>query len=257
MDISKLIVTKIDLITTVVYDNPTKLQMKHRPGFGLSFATCGKIIFRHKDKEYLLDQNHALFYPKHATYELDCQMPGLFTLVNFDCAEDDAFDEFVSMKVSESDHYLKNHVLLEKLDYVNKPYHLPNCLSLIYDTFSHLQESLQKEKTFPVLRPAISYITEHLADPALSNSELSAYLDISDVYFRKLFKESFGISPGQYIQNQRLEKAKELLTTSQLSVTQISAECGYTSIYHFCRMFKQHTGYTPSAFRELYRNNCL
>ena len=257
MDISKLVITKITLIQTTVYDHPTKLQMKQRPGFGLSFAISGKIIFRHKGKEYVLDQDHALFYPKHATYELDCQIPGLFTLVNFDCAEDDAFNEFVSLKIKDRDYYLKNHALLEKLDWANKPYHLPNCLSLIYDTFSHLQQNVQEEKVFPVLRPAISYITDHLSEPEVSNSELSARLGISNVYFRKLFKANFGISPGQYIQNQRLKKSKELLTGSQLSVTQISAACGYASIYHFCRMFKKQTGYTPSAFRELFRNHCL
>ena len=257
MDISKLIITKITKISTTVFDRPLKLQMIDRPGFGLSFAICGKIVYHHKGKEYLLDRDHALFYPMHASYELDCQVPGRFTLVNFCCTDESAFNEFVSLKISDTEYFLKNHVLLEKLDIVSNQHHLSKFLSLMYDTFAHLQENLQEERVFPILRSAGGYITEHLADAALSNSQIAAHLGISEVYFRKLFKTGFGISPGQYIQNQRLGKAKELLTASSLSVTCISSACGYTSIYHFCRIFKKQTGYTPSAFRDLFQNNCL
>lgn len=257
MDINKLFITEITGIYTTVYDHPVRLQMTDRANCGLSFAIYGKIVYHHNGKEYLLDREHALFYPIHASYELECQIPGRFTLVNFQCTEQGALNEFVSLKISDTDYFLKNHILLEKLDLVSKQYHQSKCLSLLYDTLSHLQENLQEKKILPILRTADRYITDHLSDPGLSNGLLAAHLGISEVYFRKLFKSGFGISPGQYIQNQRLEHAKDLLTASRLSVTEISNACGYTSIYHFCRTFKKQTGYTPSAFRELFRNSCL
>jgi transcriptional regulator GlxA family with amidase domain len=68
--------------------------------------------------------------------------------------------------------------------------------------------------------------------------------------FMRRFKKATGDTPLQYLQRIRIGVAKELLTTSVLSVDEVSYRTGYTDVSFFCRLFKRHTGVTPGGFRR-------
>jgi transcriptional regulator GlxA family with amidase domain len=70
------------------------------------------------------------------------------------------------------------------------------------------------------------------------------------VYFRKRFKEHFGISPQQYVIDIRIQRAKQLLVEGSLSLSLIAESCGVTNQYHFSRLFKERTGLAPSEYRN-------
>ena len=70
---------------------------------------------------------------------------------------------------------------------------------------------------------------------------------------RKLFIHHLNTTPKQYILEQRLQKAKGLLTDTSLTVTAISENCGFSSIYHFSREFKKKNGITPSQYAESHK----
>jgi two-component system response regulator YesN len=72
---------------------------------------------------------------------------------------------------------------------------------------------------------------------------------ISETYFRKLFQRVYGLSPMDYITNQRISYARELLTNTGLSVEDISYDSGYKDPTYFCRIFKKATGMSPSEYR--------
>ena len=91
-------------------------------------------------------------------------------------------------------------------------------------------------------------MNENLAIPDLSNQSIAAQLSISEVYLRKLFHQHYQTSPRQYLLKQRMQKAMYLLINTTLSITEISVECGFTNLYHFCRTFKQRTGLTPTEY---------
>ena len=69
--------------------------------------------------------------------------------------------------------------------------------------------------------------------------------------FAYLFKSAVGIPPKQYLQKQKAENALRLLTSTQLSVSEISEEVGINDVNYFIRMFKKCMGYTPSKAREI------
>jgi AraC-like DNA-binding protein len=83
-----------------------------------------------------------------------------------------------------------------------------------------------------------------------SISDLAAQADMSEVYFRKLFKSVTGISPAKFITACRITRAKELLTTGDLSLEDIAEQCGFSSIAYFCRVFKQSLGVTPIEYKN-------
>ncbi|HAZ04287.1 MAG: hypothetical protein A2W90_23090 [Bacteroidetes bacterium GWF2_42_66] len=67
---------------------------------------------------------------------------------------------------------------------------------------------------------------------------------------RKKFKEYTGVSPAQYQIQLRINKAKDLLITTNQSFKELAHELGFESTDYFFRLFRQKTGFTPSEFRE-------
>lgn len=80
-------------------------------------------------------------------------------------------------------------------------------------------------------------------------------LGISISYFQHLYKDFFGISFQTDLINMRIEYAKELITTTNLSIEQISQHCGYSNEVHFYRQFHKKTGMTPLAYRSMRQGN--
>lgn len=80
--------------------------------------------------------------------------------------------------------------------------------------------------------------------------ELAGIACLSKYHFLRLFRQAFGSSPGQYIQQVRIEKAKHLLKQSSMAVQDIADELGFENSQSFSRLFHQRTGMYPLAYRD-------
>ncbi len=80
--------------------------------------------------------------------------------------------------------------------------------------------------------------------------EYANYCTLSPDRFSHKFKEATGSSPLQYFINLKLEKAKELLSYSDLSITEVAEKIGYDNPLYFSRQFKAHMGYSPNKYRK-------
>jgi len=98
------------------------------------------------------------------------------------------------------------------------------------------------------LRQAIEYIDTHL-DRELSLDRIAKVINISPTYFASLFKRATGISPHQYVIKQRVERAKLLLSKTDLSISDIALQVGFSSQSHLTQQFKRMTGITPKQVR--------
>jgi AraC family transcriptional regulator len=99
------------------------------------------------------------------------------------------------------------------------------------------------------LRQVLDYIRSHLSQD-LSIVDLAQVAGMSPYYFLRLFKKSMHVTPRQYIIQIRLDRAKELLRSRELSIADIAIECGFTSQSHFTNVFRQITDTTPKAYRR-------
>ena len=99
------------------------------------------------------------------------------------------------------------------------------------------------------LSPILKYIHSHL-DRDLKISELAQRSRLSQSHFCRVFKKAIGLSPYRYILYQRIAKAKALLIETDLSLTDISFNCGFYDQSHFILQFRRFTGSTPKAYRE-------
>ncbi|MEO1377517.1 MAG: AraC family transcriptional regulator [Cyanobacteria bacterium J06635_10] len=98
------------------------------------------------------------------------------------------------------------------------------------------------------LQQILDYIDAHL-DKEIKLADLARLLDISQFHFSHLFKQSIGMSPYQYLIQQRVERAKQLLKQKERLITDIALECGFSSHSHLSKKFRQFTGMTPKAYR--------
>ncbi|MBD2846923.1 helix-turn-helix transcriptional regulator [Paenibacillus sp. IB182496] len=103
--------------------------------------------------------------------------------------------------------------------------------------------------SFEKMSQVLRYIELHLAE-SLNVETLARIAHFHPNYFINVFRSFTGYSPIQYINRMRLEKAKHLVATTELSVSAIAATIGMELPY-FSRMFKEHTGLAPTAYREM------
>ena len=95
----------------------------------------------------------------------------------------------------------------------------------------------------------MSFLDEHSDSPFISE-ELEEYMGLTFKHLNLLFKQTTGTTLWKYHSNGRMEKAKQLLTTTALSIGEISDELKFESPYYFCNAFKKHIGIAPSRYRK-------
>jgi len=93
------------------------------------------------------------------------------------------------------------------------------------------------------------YINAHLHEE-LKLTEIAAIAQISPYHFLRLFKQSMGVTPHQYILQSRIEQAKYLLQSSDLSIADIALRVGFCDQSHLTRCFKRILGLTPKQFLQ-------
>jgi AraC family transcriptional regulator len=99
------------------------------------------------------------------------------------------------------------------------------------------------------LQQVLDYIDSFL-DRDLSLEALAGVVGISKYHFINLFKQSMGMTPHQYVIQQRIERARRLLRDCTSTISEISLACGFANQSHFTRLFRKHTGVTPKTYRE-------
>lgn len=123
----------------------------------------------------------------------------------------------------------------------------------------HLLRNYTGASTAPAIEPGLldvfklkqvkDYIAEHLAE-ALTIADLAALIPMSSFHFARAFKAAIGMPPHQYITQQRIDRAKILLSATQLSIAEISYQVGFSNQSHFTAQFRKQTGATPKQYRE-------
>ena len=235
-----------------VYVIPTKrgryLEIKDRKSYGLGFCSGdGRIVYDQGGKKTVSERHTAVILPKGADYELRNEEGGDFPIINFDTLYP-ITDVFLEIQLSSPESYLDEFVRLERLFSIGES--TPELFATFYTMIARLQKEGQGHP--PVLTPAIEYIHKNMQDPELTNDILAKVCNVSEVYFRRIFKKTLGCSPKQYILSLRIEKAKELLSEGLCSVGDTAEICGFSSPYHFSRSFKAYYNMTPTECRKYF-----
>ena len=240
----KTTVTDIKGLFTVLSPKGRNETIKNRKSYGLSFCTEGRITYEMNGKQAVSDEYHAVILPKGQSYSLYGNKSGIFPVINFDCKEF-LCDEVISLPIQKSDTYVKDFEKMKALSLFEE--NRAKMMSVFYNILHRLSTESSVRN---VIIPAIKYIEKEYQNPKLSNAELAEKCNISEVYFRKIFTETYKTTPKQFIVDIRINKAKQLLSDGFLNIGAVAEECGFSNQYHFCRLFKEKTGFTPTEYTK-------
>ncbi|MGP9076492.1 response regulator transcription factor [Geobacillus thermodenitrificans subsp. calidus] len=107
----------------------------------------------------------------------------------------------------------------------------------------------QSSQTREPVREAIQFIDHHLKQD-LSLKDVAEHVHLNPSYFSTLFKEQMKLTFSEYLTRRRMQRAKELLITTRMTVSEIAEECGYKTTKYFIRLFKEMEGETPNSYRK-------
>ncbi|TMW71508.1 AraC family transcriptional regulator [Alteribacter natronophilus] len=125
--------------------------------------------------------------------------------------------------------------------------------ALFYESLLFLQREAVRLPTSAeqVASEAIRFIHRHYNEPALKVEGIARALLYHVDYVARCVKRTTGLTPGQYINRCRIERAKEMLLSTELDLEAVAAEVGILDRSYFSRLFKKYEGITPTAFRSM------
>lgn len=114
---------------------------------------------------------------------------------------------------------------------------------------SDLMKQYRERQYHPLVKAAKEYIYQHLHDE-IRLKDISAYLGVSPEHLSRTFHQAEGITLKQYITDERIHRARNLLRYSDYSITEIASYLAFSSPSHFTEIFKSVTGKTPTEYRR-------
>jgi AraC-like DNA-binding protein len=237
-----------------VAPNTGKTVHKNRPhhGFVLNDAECGTRDYCFEDGTVLHTEGNCLFYlPRGSSYHVKMSGGGGCYAINFDadisdapfCAPPRSREKLLSLFRAAAGAW-KNKNGTE----------WAAAMTAVYGAIHQLCKEKEAEYVpsdrLARLAPALSLLERDFTDPALSVSALADLCGMTEVYFRRLFRDLTGASPKEYLIEKRLAYAKNLLLAGDFSVSEVALLAGYGDVCHFSREFSCRTGISPSKFAE-------
>ena len=250
----KNIVIKDISVAVYVAPDMKKHIHKNRTYHGFVINTPDSVKDYYFDNGRVLHtEGNSLFYlPKGSSYYVNIIRQGGCYAINFDAEiEDNEFS--ISLKNTEKIiHNFKAacNSWINQNDYTNAL-----CMRALYDAIYRVQKESAKEyiskKTVALLDPALKALESSFTQNSLRVSYLASLCGVSEVYFRKLFLNTFGMTPKEYIIQKRVEYAKSLLRVGEFTISEIASMCGYIDVCHFSREFSKHVGMSPGQYQTL------
>ena len=224
----------------------------HRKCWGIALKAGGKTYYTQNDQQYISDKTHVLLLPKGGCYSWTCTEPGECIIIDFDAPENG--DVLRCVELTDNSTVLSAFLKIEKCLSIATPVSRLEAMQQLYGLLAYFAR-ISARKYAPtdkrhILTPAMDHMMENYADPSVGNDALAALCGISTVYFRKTFEAVFGISPIRYLHDLRIGKAKAILAGDYDSIAQVAESVGYSSVYHFSKMFKTYTGMSPSQYAK-------
>lgn len=125
---------------------------------------------------------------------------------------------------------------------------------LIYRIFQELAEGQGKPHEIDLAETARLYLEQHVHE-AITIQTLADSLKISTRHLLRIFKDRYGDGPQTYLQQFRIELAKQYLQFNHMGIKEIATALGYEDEYYFSRAFKKQVQIAPSAYRLKYASN--
>lgn len=210
-------------------------------------------------------QGFLIFPGQITTYISDQNLPWEYVWIEFDGLRVKEAIDLTELSVNTPVYHshskdLREQLMNEMLYIVHhakeSPFHLIGHLYLFLDYLTQSAKStklVQSNKMSDYyIKEAINYIEQNFQNN-ITIEDIAAVCGINRSYFGKIFRNSIGRSPQEFLMNYRMVKATELLKLTSLSIAEIGSAVGYENQLHFSRAFKTIYGVSPREWRNQHR----
>ena len=210
-------------------------------------------------------QGFLVFPGQITTYIADQNLPWEYVWIEFDGLRVKEALDLTELSVNTPVYHshskdLREQLMNEMLYIVHhakeSPFHLIGHLYLFLDYLTQSAKSkklVQSSKMSDYyIKEAINYIEQNFQNN-ITIEDIAAVCGINRSYFGKMFRNSIGRSPQEFLMNYRMVKATELLKLTSLSIAEIGSAVGYENQLHFSRAFKTIYGVSPREWRNQHR----
>lgn len=209
-----------------------------------------------------MDKASCFFRGQVNTYIADSKLPWEYTWVEFDGLRAREIVTTAGLSLNHpvyhaSSKELRNQMMEEML-YLSRhpeesPFHLIGHLYLFLDYFMRSAATVHVKQNGSIrdfyIKEALSYIEQNFQND-ISVEDISAFCGLNRSYFGKIFHDTIGRSPQEFLISYRMTKAAELLKITSLSIADIGNAVGYPNQLHFSRAFKNVYGMSPRNWRN-------
>lgn len=210
-------------------------------------------------------QGFLIFPGQITTYIADQNLPWEYVWIEFDGLRVKEAIDLTELSVNSPVYHshskdLREQLMNEMLYIVHhakeSPFHLIGHLYLFLDYLTQSAKSTKLVQSSKMsdyyIKEAINYIEQNFQNN-ITIEDIAAVCGINRSYFGKIFRNSIGRSPQEFLMNYRMVKATELLKLTSLSIAEIGSAVGYENQLHFSRAFKTIYGVSPREWRNQHR----
>lgn len=238
----------------------TALQTSHRLNYMLMLVKHGRFDLTIEGRHFSAERNHLVLFDCKQPHEYSAATDDLeFYWLLFNGAQTPAlYQEILNLHNTGHIFSLTDPApiqlgMTKLLTYGEMSQRAPEHTSsdTIYSMLCHLLSSGAPAGSDldAIITRSLAYMDQHF-DAPLSVEDVAGHISLSSSYFTKQFRACTGYSPYEYLTLRRIDRAKELLLTSGMTVKQVAFETGYNSEENFIRAFKKKVGLSPSSFRQ-------
>lgn len=229
---------------------------------GFMFLLIGECTYKTQSSSFIMSPNSIAYLPKGSHYTFSCQSLEIsYYLLNFE-----SFDvKGEPLVFADSPTLLDNKLSKIIIEEIKEIIHLTdsssintnlNKTALFYSILTKIFSAPNDLINLGKLAPAIHYLHENF-NLKIKTAQLAKLCYLSESHFRKLFIEKFETTPVNYRQRIQLEKAKELLGHTKLTINEIAINCGFKNQQYFTKLFKEQTGQTPKSYQKSTQNSWI
>ena len=239
-----------DILAVVQYERnlqkPFTIEPRNMHFIGIMMN--GKSVITLGEKKFLSNPDCVYFFNQKDRYTCDIlEAPSKSFSIHFTTTEPLDTESFV-FPVSNSTKIIN---LLQKAEKANISNDTLELYSLSYAVCSEINR-LREKQYFPKDKRVIDskeYIDANFNSPDC----LDKVVERSGVCARRfceIFRKVYNVTPNKYIIQRKIEYAKSLLSTGSFSVSDVSSICNFSDVYYFSKVFKKHTGISPSKYKD-------
>ena len=213
----------------------------------LSFRSKADTVLKSRTGVFQMGDSYVSFVPSNLDYSRVSKIDELI-VIHFEVINCNARDiEFFEAKNPKAFQKLFTNILecwnRKEVGYKYK------CSAIFNEILAMCYSENYKPKSInSKIKNSVDYLLKHYNDCDLSIKAIAEQSFMSEVYFRKLFKAEYGISPQKYIVCLRIQYAKELISIGYYSLKEIALLSGYTDYKYFSTEFKKQVGVSPSDY---------